>query len=105
MTIQPTNSSTLINGHTSLKPKSQVDPAKAWEAAQKFEASFTSHIIQQMFAGNDTGLFGGGQTEVMFRSIWAEKIADSMPGMFGIAESVYPILLKGQEAPHGKHGK
>lgn len=102
MTLQATQFSTLINTHTTLKPKSQVDPDKAWEAAQKFEATFTSHIIQQMFAGNDTGLFGGGETEVMFRSIWAEKIADSMPGMFNIAESVYPILLKGQEASHVK---
>lgn len=97
MTVQTTHFSTLLNSHTKLKSKSQVDPVKAWDAAQKFESSFTSHIIQQMFVSNDTGLFGGGQAEVMFRSIWAEKIADSMPGMFGIAESVYPILLRGQE--------
>lgn len=97
MTIHATQFSSLINSHTGLRPKSEVEPGKAWEAAQKFEAAFTSHIIQQMFSGNDTGLFGGGQTEVMFRSFWAEKIAESMPGVFGIAESVYPILLKGQE--------
>lgn len=79
------------------KAKSMVDPEKAWKAAQEFEKTFTSHLVQQLFADNKSGLFGGGQTEVMFRSFWAEKIADSMPGTFGIAESVLPFLLKDQE--------
>ncbi|MBX3487060.1 MAG: rod-binding protein [Candidatus Paracaedibacteraceae bacterium] len=97
MTIKATDFTSIVNTGKSLNSAKNINPEKAWQAAQKFEATFTSHVIQQMFAHNDTGLFGGGQTEVMFRSIWAEKIADSMPGMFGIAESVYPILLKGQE--------
>ena len=87
------------NGHTGSvsKPKSTMDPDKAWKAAQDFETTFTSHLIQQLFADNKTGLFGGGQTEVMFRSFWSEKIAESMPGMFGIADSVLPVLLKDQK--------
>ncbi len=97
MTIKATDFTSIVNTGKPLNLAKNINPEKAWQAAQKFEATFTSHVIQQMFAHNDTGLFGGGQTEVMFRSIWAEKIADSMPGMFGIAESVYPILLKGQE--------
>jgi Rod binding domain-containing protein len=96
MTAQATQFSTLLHSHTSLKPKSQVDPAKAMEAAHKFEASFASHVIQQLFAGNKKGLFGGGETEVMFRSIWAGKIAEFMAGQFKIAEAVYPTLLRNQ---------
>lgn len=80
-----------------LKPKSMVDPEKAWKTAQDFEVTFTSHLVQQLFSENKTGLFGGGQTELMFRSFWAEKVAESMPGTFGIAESVLPFLLKDQE--------
>ncbi|AIK97287.1 hypothetical protein [Candidatus Odyssella acanthamoebae] len=102
MSVQANQFSTLLHSHTSLKPKSHVDPAEAREAAHKFEASFVSHIIQQLFSGNDKGLFGGGEMEVMFRSIWAGKIAESMPGKFGIAEAVYPILLRNQEAPNVK---
>ena len=75
-------------------PKSTVAPDKALKAAQDFEIAFASHLIQQIFSGNDTGLFGGGKTEVMFRSLWAEKIAESMVGTFGVAESVYPVLMK-----------
>lgn len=97
MTVKASDFANIAQTRAPLNSTTNNTPEKAWQAAQKFEATFTSHIIQQMFAHNDTGLFGGGQTEVMFRSIWAEKIADSMPGMFGIAESVYPILLKGQE--------
>jgi len=97
MTIKATDYTNIVKTAKPVNSGKNVTPEKAWEAAQKFEATFASHIIQQMFAHNDTGLFGGGQTEVMFRSLWAEKIAESMPGMFGIAESVYPVLLKGQE--------
>lgn len=95
--MQATGLSLLQTGNnaaTVTKPKSIVDPDKAWKAAQDFETTFTSHLIQQLFSDNKTGLFGGGQTEVMFRSFWSEKIAESMPGMFGIADSVFPVLLK-----------
>ena len=90
--LQPSSSASSLS-----KPKSSMDPDKAWKAAQDFETTFTSHLIQQLFADNKTGLFGGGQTEVMFRSFWSEKVAESMPGMFGIAESVLPVLLKDQK--------
>lgn len=93
----PTTSSTPFH-----KTTKQVDPEKAWKAAEEFEATFASHLIQQLFAGNDTGLFGGGQTEVLFRSFWAESLSKSLTGTFGIADSVYPLLLKQQEISHDK---
>lgn len=76
-----------------LNPK--VDPDKAWDAAKKFEQTFVSSVLQQILKSTDNGMFGGGESEVMFRSLWTEKIAGSMS--FGIAESVYPVLLKAQE--------
>lgn len=78
-------------------PQESPKAARAWDASREFESLFVSQFIQQLFAANKEGLFGGGETEVMFRSVWAEKIAENMPPQFGIAESVYPILLKKQE--------
>lgn len=79
------------------KPGLHTDPKKAWDAAQKFEGMYVSKFIQQMFQGNKTGLFGGGRTEFLFRSVFAENIAASASFNLGIAESVYPTLLKNQE--------
>lgn len=82
-------------------PRATKSTEDAWKAAKEFEASFISDFIQHLFNGvNETqGMFGGGQMEGMFRSVWSEKIAQSMtnPG-FGIAESIMPTLLKAQEA-------
>lgn len=90
--------------NSGLKPKTAkpMDPEKAWERAKEFEVMFMSDFLQHMFAGFEEGMFGGGKTETMFRSIWTEKIAQSMPQGFGIAEQVYGVLLKGQEEDHGK---
>ena len=81
-------------------PHPTKNPDEAIKAAKKFEATFISDFIQHLFKGvsETEGMFGGGQMEGMFRSVWAEKIAESMtnPG-FGIAESILPTLLKDQE--------
>ncbi|MBW8309067.1 MAG: hypothetical protein K0M45_05455 [Candidatus Paracaedibacteraceae bacterium] len=98
---QATQFSTLIHSHTSLK-KGQVDPAKAEAAAQDYATSVGGHFLQQLFSTNTKGLFGGGQTEVMFRSIFMKEISASMGDIFGIAKAVYPILLKNQEKTNGK---
>lgn len=94
MTIQ---NSTLNRSANAIHPRAQ-GPDKAWDAAKKFEQTFVSSVLQQLLKNNEEGLFGGGETEVMFRSLLTEKIAESMS--FGIAESVYPSLLKGQEVNH-----
>lgn len=70
---------------------------KAWKSAQDLEATFASQMVQQMLSENDSGMFGGGKTEVMFRSVWAEHISKSLVGTFGVAESIYPIMLKKME--------
>lgn len=78
------------------KPGKHTDPKKAWNAAKQFEGMYVSQFIQQMFQGNKAGLFGGGRTEFLFRSVFAENIAASASFDLGIAESIYPTLLKNQ---------
>jgi len=78
------------------KPGFHTDPKKAREAATKFENMYASQFIQQMFQSNQEGLFGGGRTEVLFRSVFAENIAASASFNLGIADSIYPTLLKNQ---------
>lgn len=80
-----------------LSLKGKVDPDKAWKVSQEFELTFVSHMLQEVFTGNEDGLFGGGKTEVLFRSLFIQEVAKSMEGQFGIAESVYPILMKNAE--------
>lgn len=78
-----------------------IDPEKAWEKAKDYEVMFVSDFLQHMFDGFDEGMFGGGKTETMLRSFFTEKVAQSMPQGFGIAEQVYKALLKGQEENNG----
>jgi len=75
--------------------------AKAWEAAQDFEAQFLSSMLQPMFEGiKADGAFGGGQGEQMFRSLLVDQYAQQMTraGGVGVAQSVYREILKLQES-------
>jgi len=70
------------------------------QTAKKFEASFLSIMLQQMFEGTDTSAapFGGGQGEQMFKSFMAEAMAKKMvqSGGVGLAASVQREMLKMQ---------
>ena len=69
------------------------------ETAQKFEASFLSIMLQQMFEGVDTAApFGGGPGETLFKSFMSEAMAGKMTqaGGVGIAASVQREMLKMQ---------
>jgi Rod binding domain-containing protein len=69
------------------------------KTADKFEASFTSIMLQQMFEGVDTPApFGGGPGESMFKSFLTEAMAKKMSahGGLGIAASVQREMLKMQ---------
>ena len=69
------------------------------ETAQKFEASFLSSMMQEMFEGVETAApFGGGQGETMFRSFLTDAIAKQMSksGGIGIAAQVQREMLKMQ---------
>lgn len=69
------------------------------ETAQKFESSFLSIMLQQMFDGVETSApFGGGPGEAMFKSFMAEAMANKMvkSGGIGLATSVQHEMLKMQ---------
>ena len=65
--------------------------------AQKFEASFMSIMLQQMFQGVQTSApFGGGPGEDMFKSLMTEAMANQVTksGGVGIAATVTREMLK-----------
>jgi Rod binding domain-containing protein len=67
--------------------------------AQKFEASFLSSMLQQMFDGVETAApFGGGPSETMFRSFLTEAMSKQVvkAGGLGIAAHVEREMLKMQ---------
>ena len=69
------------------------------ETAEKFEGSFLSIMLQQMFEGVDTSApFGGGDGEKMFRSFMTDAIAaqTTKTGGIGIADAVRTEMLKMQ---------
>jgi Rod binding domain-containing protein len=76
--------------------------AQIKDTAERFEASFLSSMLQEMFAGLETsGPFGGGQGEEMFRSMMIDQYAKGLTarGGFGLAASMQAELLKHQQAP------
>jgi len=69
------------------------------QTAQKFEASFLSVMLQQMFEGTDApSPFGGGPGEAMFKSFLSEAMANKIAarGGVGLAASVQREMLKMQ---------
>ena len=89
--IQPT---TGAQSATELAKRGQIK-----ETAQKFETSFLSVMLGQMFEGADTPApFGGGPGEAMFKSFLTEAMAKKMSaaGGVGVAASVQREMLKMQ---------
>ncbi len=84
---------------TSL-PEAQV--AKAWKAAQDFEAMALGQLLQPMLATVDTahGAFGGGSGEEAWKPMFVDAIAKSLAahGGIGIAHPVFVEMLRAQEA-------
>jgi Rod binding domain-containing protein len=69
------------------------------QTSEKFESSFLSIMLQQMFDGSETTApFGGGPGEKMFKSFLTEAIANKMvkTGGVGIAANVQREMLKMQ---------
>ncbi len=85
-------------------PPSAAEMAKRsqiQETAQKFETSFMSVMIGQMFEHEDDGAdkaFTGGAGAQMFKSVLAEAMAKKMTakGGIGLAASVQREMLKMQ---------
>ena len=67
------------------------------QTAEKFESSFLSIMLQQMFEGVETSApFGGGPGEAMFKSFMTDAMAKKMTdrGGIGIANAVGREMLK-----------
>ena len=76
------------------------DRIAARKAAEEFEQTFLTTMLESMFQGVETSPpFGGGHAEQQFRSVllgeYAKDIAKS--GGIGIADAVYREILAIQE--------
>ncbi len=76
--------------------------ARAWRAAQDFEAMTLTQLLTPMFDTVDlsTGPFGGGPGEQAFKPFLTEAIARQMAahGGLGLAVPVFHQMLRAQEA-------
>ncbi|GAB4177308.1 MAG: hypothetical protein OHK0024_15020 [Thalassobaculales bacterium] len=83
------------------RPAKAMDPVKARQTAEEFEAVFIAQMMAPMFKGIKTdGLMGGGHGEEMFRSLLLNEYGKNIAkaGGFGIADTVYREMLRQQEA-------
>jgi peptidoglycan hydrolase FlgJ len=74
--------------------------AKAWAAAQDFEAVFLNSMFQDMYTGIDgEGPFGGSGATGVWRSFLTDAYAKSFAkaGGIGIASDIYRSLIAQQE--------
>ena len=84
-------------------PHQTNDPVTAKKTAQEFEGVFLSQFLSQMFDGiSADGPCGGGQGEMMFRSLMIDEYGKQIAaqGGIGLADAVTRELLKTQEAVH-----
>jgi Rod binding domain-containing protein len=73
---------------------------EARQAAEEFEATFLTSMLESMFQGIKTEApFGGGHAEQQYRSILLGEYASeiSKTGGIGIADAVYREILAIQE--------
>lgn len=79
----------------------QPGAARAWRAAQDFEAMALTQLLTPMFDTVDTsaGPFGGGKAEQAFRPFLTDAIAHQMAarGGLGLAMPVWQQMLRMQE--------
>ena len=70
------------------------------KAAKDFETVFIAQFLGAMFSGiKADGITGGGEGEMMFRSLMVDKYAEGLQaqGGFGFAAQVKAQMLKMQE--------
>ena len=94
---------TIARSGTVQTPQQTANPAAAKKTAQEFEGVFLSQFLGQMFDGiSADGPFGGGQGEMMFRSLMLDEYGKQIAaqGGIGLANAVTRELLKTQEAVH-----
>lgn len=81
-------------------PSPQFSAEAATRAAEEFEAVFIAQMLESMFEGLDPdSLFGGGQSEDVYRSLLSQEYGKSIAqaGGIGMADAVRREILKLQE--------
>jgi peptidoglycan hydrolase FlgJ len=92
---------TIVKSVEVRAPHQTNDPVAAKRTAQEFEGVFLSQFLGQMFDGiSADGPFGGGEGEMMFRSLMLDEYGKQIAaqGGIGLADAVTRELLKTQEA-------
>ena len=86
----------------------QPGAAKAWKAAQDFEAMAIGQLLAPMFNTVDSakGKFGGGDGEAAWRPMLTDAMAKQMAahGGLGLAVPVFRQMLMMQEAATERTG-
>lgn len=79
--------------------QSAKDEAAPKAAAQDFEAVFISQMLEHMYAGIETdGMFGGGNSEKIYRSMLIEEYGKGIArtGGIGLADALQRQILEMQ---------
>lgn len=95
----PNTTATSTNGHSPTLPK--ASPPLGKKVGTDFENMVISQMLKPMFDGLSTdGMFGGGEGEEAFRSVYLDALAGQVvkSGGVGISAQVQKQLLALQEA-------
>ena len=97
----------LINNASWMMPtkapevsKNAKDLEKAKEVAEDFEAFFITKSMESMFEGiNTEGMFGGGPSEKIYRSMLLNEYGKVMAktGSVGVSQSIMDTIISMQE--------
>lgn len=95
----------ITSSKNQIKPESIGEPKTAKElsakrAADEFEAIFISQMLKSMSVGVKTdGMFGGGQSEEIYKDLMNEELGKVMTnkGGIGMSDAIYREILKNQE--------
>ncbi len=95
----------LAGNKNQIKPEPIGEPKTAKElsakrAADEFEAIFISQMLKSMSVGVKTdGMFGGGQSEAIYKDLMNEELGKVMTskGGIGMSDAIYREILKNQE--------
>ena len=84
--------------NTAALPSGQLPSVR--QSAEDFEGMFLSTLLETMFEGLETdGLFGGGNSEKVYRSLMVQEYGKVIAGSggIGIADALERQLLSLQE--------
>ena len=96
----PVDPSVALGGARAPTLVKTSDPSAAAKSAEDFEAFFLSQMFEQMFSGVEPDtLFGGGESEAVYRSMLFQEYGKAVAkqGGIGLSDVVRNEILKLQE--------